>query len=67
MSPIVELVVGQGEDETILTAHQNLLRESPFLVESIANFNEINPVSLPLFLIGSQNDNSGVAAHFSSR
>lgn len=49
MSPIVELVVGQGENETILTAHQNLLRESPFLAESIASFNEINPVSLPFF------------------
>ncbi|RJE21136.1 hypothetical protein PHISCL_06511 [Aspergillus sclerotialis] len=49
MSPIVELVVGQGENETILTAHQNLLRQSPFLAESIANFNETNPrrISLP--------------------
>lgn len=66
-SPIVELVVGQGENETVLTAHQNLLRESPFLVESIANFNEINPVSLSLSSVIYRNNNDNdAAAHLSS-
>lgn len=43
-SPIVELVVGHGDNETVLMAHQNLLLESPFLAESISNFNESGPV-----------------------
>ncbi|KAL5364577.1 hypothetical protein BJX96DRAFT_179082 [Aspergillus floccosus] len=30
-SPIVEIVVGQGDNTTSLTAHQSLLMESPFL------------------------------------
>lgn len=50
-SPIVELVIGQDESETVLTAHQNLLRESPFLSESIANFNDVSPVRLLLLAV----------------
>ncbi|KAI5305935.1 GPI transamidase component [Ascosphaera pollenicola] len=34
-SPIVELVVGQGEKKTTLTAHQALLAESPYIREII--------------------------------
>jgi hypothetical protein len=44
-SPIVELVVGQGETKTTLTAHQSLLLESPLLAERVAAFNESGPVS----------------------
>ncbi|KAI5198237.1 hypothetical protein AUEXF2481DRAFT_384 [Aureobasidium subglaciale EXF-2481] len=34
-SPIVELAVGQGEDITVLHAHQRLLEQSPYLEEKI--------------------------------
>ncbi|OJJ50449.1 hypothetical protein ASPZODRAFT_55218, partial [Penicilliopsis zonata CBS 506.65] len=34
-SPIVQLVVGQGEGQTILTAHKTLLTESPYLVQEL--------------------------------
>ena len=46
-SPIVEIVVGQGEDETVLTAHQTLLLESPFLSDFVGKFDASGPVSLP--------------------
>lgn len=44
MSPIVEIIVGQGENETTLTAHQTLLLESPFLAEMVNKFSETEPV-----------------------
>lgn len=47
-SPIVEIVVGQGDNETVLTAHQNLLHDSPFLSELVSNFEASGPVSLHL-------------------
>ncbi|RHZ58471.1 uncharacterized protein CDV56_107090 [Aspergillus thermomutatus] len=50
-SPIVELVVGQGEDKTSLTAHQSLLLESPFLAEAVASFSESGPV-FTIFMLG---------------
>ncbi|MCJ1392648.1 hypothetical protein MMC18_005518 [Xylographa bjoerkii] len=37
-SPIIELLVGQGEDQTLLTAHQALLIKSPFLEDAVAQF-----------------------------
>lgn len=43
-SPIVEIIVGQGENETTLTAHQTLLLESPFLAETVNKFSETEPV-----------------------
>jgi len=43
-SPIVEIIVGQGENETTLTAHQTLLLESPSLAETINKFSETEPV-----------------------
>ncbi|KAI9815554.1 MAG: hypothetical protein M1827_002688 [Pycnora praestabilis] len=39
-SPIVELLVGAGEDQTLLTAHQALLIQSPFFKEACANFSD---------------------------
>lgn len=44
-SPIVEIVVGRGDDETVLTAHQTLLLESPFLSEFVNKFKSSGPVS----------------------
>lgn len=37
-SPVVTLLVGTGENETILTAHQSLLTSSPFFGEACAEF-----------------------------
>lgn len=37
-SPIVTLIVGSGDSETILSAHQGLLVQSPFFAEACAAF-----------------------------
>ncbi|KAJ5898602.1 hypothetical protein N7504_008890 [Penicillium tannophilum] len=42
-SPIVKITVGQGENETVLTAHQTLLLESPFLNEIVGKFGTSGP------------------------
>ncbi|KAL4889117.1 hypothetical protein BDV59DRAFT_122119 [Aspergillus ambiguus] len=39
-SPIVEIVVGQGDCKTTLTAHQDLLMESPFLAALVEKFKD---------------------------
>ncbi|KAI0128769.1 hypothetical protein BJ170DRAFT_345234 [Xylariales sp. AK1849] len=39
-SPVVTLLVGSGESETILTAHQALLVQSPFFAETCASFSD---------------------------
>lgn len=44
----MEIVVDQGENETILTAHQMLLLESPFLAEAVTKLDGPSRVS-PLF------------------
>jgi hypothetical protein len=43
-SPIVELVVGQGDFEIILSAHQALLVQSPFFEDACAHFDADTPV-----------------------
>lgn len=43
-SPIVEIIVGRGDDQTVLTAHQNLLEESPFLTKFVNKFESSGPV-----------------------
>ena len=43
-SPIIELQVGSGDENTILYAHQGLLIQSPFFQEAIAQFSEDAPV-----------------------
>lgn len=45
-SPIVNIVVGEGEHETVLGAHQYLLLESPLLKEFVDKFDPSGPVSL---------------------
>ncbi|RYP66615.1 hypothetical protein DL770_008774 [Monosporascus sp. CRB-9-2] len=48
-SPVVTLIVGSGENETILTAHQGLLIQSPFFAEACANFtNDGSPRQIEL-------------------
>ncbi|KAK7539478.1 uncharacterized protein J3D65DRAFT_281026 [Phyllosticta citribraziliensis] len=47
-SPIVEIMVGQGEAQTQLTAHQALLTKSPFFNERVAEFNEATPRRIDL-------------------
>lgn len=39
-SPVVTLVVGAGDTETILTAHQGLLTQSPFFSDACAAFTD---------------------------
>lgn len=46
-SPIVEIAIGKDESsQTILTAHQTLLIESPFLSEFVNKFEASGPVSI---------------------
>ncbi|OQE19129.1 hypothetical protein PENSTE_c016G08578 [Penicillium steckii] len=42
-SPIVEIVIGEGDKATTLTAHQTLLIESPFLSEFVDKFESSSP------------------------
>jgi len=37
-SPIIEIVVGAGDAQTLLTAHQALLVQSPFFASAVAQF-----------------------------
>lgn len=46
-SPVVTLLVGSGDSETILTAHQSLLTQSPFFAEACAEFANDGSVSIP--------------------
>ncbi|CAG8979195.1 hypothetical protein HYALB_00000331 [Hymenoscyphus albidus] len=39
-SPVVSLLVGQGDEQALLTAHQALLVQSPWLAESCAKFSD---------------------------
>lgn len=45
-TPIVTLLVGSGDKETILTAHQGLLVKSPFFAEACASFADDGSVSV---------------------
>lgn len=44
-SPIVEIIVGKGDNETVMTAHQSLLMEAPLLAEFVKYFEASGPVS----------------------
>ncbi|OCL03319.1 hypothetical protein AOQ84DRAFT_153388 [Glonium stellatum] len=48
-SPIVELVVGTGEEQTPLFAHQAMLIKSPFFAEICAQFDPEETVGLCSF------------------
>lgn len=51
-SPVVTLIVGTGETETILTAHQALLSLSPFFKDACAQFSDDGSVSDPAVPFG---------------
>jgi len=46
-TPIVTLLLGSGESETTLTAHQGLLVQSPFFVDACAEFTDDGSVCPP--------------------
>jgi hypothetical protein len=46
-SPIVELVVGDDENATTLSAHQALLVRSPFFEQACAQFDDNGEVRVP--------------------
>ena len=46
-SPVVTLIVGSGDNETILSAHQGLLVQSPFFAEACAAFTNDGSVCNP--------------------
>jgi hypothetical protein len=43
-SPIVEIAIGEDDNQTILTAHQTLLIESPLLSRFVDKFEASGPV-----------------------
>lgn len=48
-SPAVTLLIGSGDSETILTAHQGLLVQSPYFAEACAEFADDGSVGAVLF------------------
>lgn len=44
-SPIIEIVVGKGDNETSISAHQNLLVQAPKLAELVAGLTGSDAVS----------------------
>lgn len=46
-SPIVELVVGSGEEQTTVTAHSAILRKSPYFSEQLTGESTPQSLSLP--------------------
>lgn len=49
-SPVIGLLVGQGDEQALLTAHQALLTTSPWFADACAKFSDELSVSVPLFL-----------------
>ncbi|KAJ6015044.1 hypothetical protein N7540_009635 [Penicillium herquei] len=47
-SPVIEFVIGEGENETVLKAHQNLVLKSPFLKQLIDEFDSSSPRRIEL-------------------
>lgn len=47
-SPVIGLLVGNGNDQALLTAHQALLTQSPWFADTCAKFSD--DVSVPLNL-----------------
>ena len=47
-SPIVSLLVGQGDEQALLTAHEALLTISPWFKDACSKFTEELPVSSSL-------------------
>jgi hypothetical protein len=44
-SPIIGLLVGQGDEQVLLTAHQALLTQSPWFADACAKFSDTVRVS----------------------
>ncbi len=45
-SPVIELLVGQGHEQALLTAHQALLTSSPWFADACAKFSDDISVSI---------------------
>lgn len=45
-SPVIGLLVGEGNDQALLTAHQALLVQSPWFADTCAKFSDEVSVSL---------------------
>lgn len=57
-SPIVTLVVGQGDNTSVLTAHQSLLVQSPWFAQACEQFVEdgrVSPHQAPQILHSAEN------------
>jgi len=48
-SPIIGLLVGQGDEQALLTAHQALLTRSPWFADACAKFSDEVSVSISCF------------------
>ena len=49
-SPVIGLLVGQGDEQALLTAHQALLVSSPWFADACAKFSDEVSVSKFLFI-----------------
>jgi hypothetical protein len=45
-SPVIGLLVGQGDEQALLTAHQALLTSSPWFADACAKFSDEVSVSI---------------------
>jgi hypothetical protein len=45
-SPVIGLLVGQGDEQALLTAHQSLLTSSPWFADACAKFSDEVSVSI---------------------
>lgn len=48
-SPVIGLLVGQGDEQALLTAHQALLITSPWFADACAKFSDTVSVCAPLY------------------
>jgi hypothetical protein len=53
-SPVIGLLVGQGEEQAFLTAHQGLLNQSPFFASKFAELTAESSVCRPNLILGAQ-------------
>jgi len=53
-SPVIGLLVGQGDEQALLTAHQALLTSSPWFADACAKFSDEVSVSFPKTLVRSR-------------
>jgi hypothetical protein len=53
-SPVIGLLVGQSDEQALLTAHQALLTSSPWFADACAKFSDEVSVSFPKTLVRSR-------------